>query len=979
MGPAPRQDCGAAGGRPENELEFEVRAGAPAQADEERLEGEGEGEGEGDFWGRERMPEHRMGIDEILRRIAAEAFKAPLMDLSRRLWEIERPFGFAAFERSGRFCFEQLQKDHLDEVELLEFPADGRTDYWDKRMPIAWDARGGRLEVTSPRRAFRDPVIADWARSPFHLAMWCASTPEGGIETEIVTEGMMRAGESVEGRLVLAEPHRFPKAIFRAVCEAGGAGIVSDFVRDPFATPDGLFWVNSFGETDEWYPGAESRELLGFCVTPRVGRRLRELLAGGSVRAHAEVDAHKGAGRLLAATGAILGAERPDEEVWLAAHLYEPLGGDNSPGAASAMTAAGLLARLIQRGELPPPRRSIRAAMTLELYGMTAVLKTLHERGRKLAATFVLDGPAFRQDLTKQPMHLFLSPAVNPLFSERAVKRAAELCLEPSSEVWRLLNPGQAPGERVRYDFGPGYLGNDAFLGDPMAGGPSFHFHAPEGPYWHNSENAFDVIWPEQHAAMTALHAGLAYYLASLGPADGDALLEVVEEENRQYLAEAYLQHRERGGRRGELARALEFRVEMAGKRLRNLKAWTGAPVSDAVGRARAFADELVSRAAGEAAAGPEPEVEPQPSKVDRRARTAVFLRRFPTFPMSQAFEPDPRERRELSGGLDTVLALMDGQKDLLRIFEEAEYFGGRPLDRRGLLGDCLWLAEHGYLDVKLSEVVTRDELVRGLRDSGVREGDLILAHSSLSAFGHVEGGAETFVDALLEAVGPRGTVLAPTFTHGAVTSVGMLRHTLTVDPYHPRLTRLWTGAVPRAFLGRKGVVRSRHPTHSVAGLGPLAEECLKDQRLDDPPAGRTSAWAALARLGGKIVYAGAPLASSTFLHYLETVLEVPYLVDSVCAVRRDDGGTDLVTVRQHVPGHREFYSSDWRTTKAFRALLAAGLRLGTAQVGLGEIVTVDAAEFERIGLEVLRADPALLLCDRQECLFCRQARRHAR
>ena len=441
------------------------------------------------------MTDRPMSIAEVLGLIAGERFKGALMETCRRLYEIERPFGFAASERSARFCFEQLQKAHLDEVELLEFPADGLTDYWDKRMPIAWDARSGRLEVTRPRRAFADPVIADHARSPFHLAMWCASTPPGGIATELTTENMMQAGESVQGRLVLAEPDRLPRTIFRAVCDAGGLGIVSDFVRDPFVTPDGLFWVNSFGETAEWFPGADSRELLGFLVSPRVGKRLRELLAGGTVRVHAEVDARRGRGTVPAATGAILGSERPDEEVWLAAHLCEPLGGDNAPGAGSAMTAVSVLAGLIQRGVLPRPRRSIRVVMSLELYGMTAVLKTLHGRGRKLAATFVLDGPGFRYPPgagQTPPMDLFMSPDVNPLFSERTVREAVGLCLEQSSEVWRTLNPGQRPGERVRYDFRPGYLGNDAFLGDPMIGGPSFHLHAPEGAFWHNSENTFD-------------------------------------------------------------------------------------------------------------------------------------------------------------------------------------------------------------------------------------------------------------------------------------------------------------------------------------------------------------------------------------------------------------------------------------------------------------------------------------------------------
>ena len=49
--------------------------------------------------------------------------------------------------------------------------------------------------------------------------------------------------------------------------------------------------------------------------------------------------------------------------------------------------------------------------------------------------------------------------------------------------------------------------------------------------------------------------------------------------------------------------------------------------------------------------------------------------------------------------------------------------------------------------------VVTRREILRGLRALGLGEGAAVLVHSSLSSFGHVEGGAGTVIDALIDAV----------------------------------------------------------------------------------------------------------------------------------------------------------------------------------------------------------------------------------
>jgi len=358
----------------------------------------------------------------------------------------------------------------------------------------------------------------------------------------------------------------------------------------------------------------------------------------------------------------------------------------------------------------------------------------------------------------------------------------------------------------------------------------------------------------------------------------------------------------------------------------------------------------------------------------DRRAATVVFRRTEPTFPMSLAFVPDVADRRELSGGLDNVLARMDGERDLLSILDEEEYFSGRSLSRRRILSDCLLLAEHGYLDARFTASVTGDEILAGLRRVGVQEGDLVFAHSSMTAFGHVEGGAEAIVDALLRAVGPGGTVLVPTFTSCGLTALGSVGRSLRAEPFHPGLDRLWTGAVPRAFLAREGVHRSMHPTHSVAGIGPLAADCVGRQALSDPPMGETSALARLADLGARILYVGAPLHSTTFLHYLETKLRLPYLMKGVALVRGDDGRTDYVSFDGHVGGHRSFYSGDWRDTKVFRALLEAGLNVASTGVGLGEILQIDAAEFEQKGLSALRSDPGLLLCDSPDCLFCRRA-----
>ena len=61
--------------------------------------------------------------------------------------------------------------------------------------------------------------------------------------------------------------------------------------------------------------------------------------------------------------------------------------------------------------------------------------------------------------------------------------------------------------------------------------------------------------------------------------------------------------------------------------------------------------------------------------------------------------------------------------------------------------------------------MITLADISISLRALGLGPGHHVLVHSSLSSMGHVDGGAPTVVQALLDVVGPQGTVLAPTLT----------------------------------------------------------------------------------------------------------------------------------------------------------------------------------------------------------------------
>ena len=95
----------------------------------------------------------------------------------------------------------------------------------------------------------------------------------------------------------------------------------------------------------------------------------------------------------------------------------------------------------------------------------------------------------------------------------------------------------------------------------------------------------------------------------------------------------------------------------------------------------------------------------------------------------------------------------------------------------------------------------------------------VVVVYSSLSALGFVEGGAATVVDALInDVVRDRGgTLVLPTFSIAGT----MAEHLRGGHVFDVRTTPSGVGAITEVFRQRPGVLRSVHPTHSVAALGP--------------------------------------------------------------------------------------------------------------------------------------------------------------
>ena len=245
--------------------------------------------------------------------------------------------------------------------------------------------------------------------------------------------------------------------------------------------------------------------------------------------------------------------------------------------------------------------------------------------------------------------------------------------------------------------------------------------------------------------------------------------------------------------------------------------------------------------------------------------------------------------------------------------------------------------------------MLTRSDLVAGLRTLGVQPGDRVLAHASLAAFGPVDGGADTVIDALLDAVGSDGLVVVPTFA--------------CRPPFDRRTSATPLGAIPDRFWRRPEAVRSLHPTHSVAAIGAGAAELLRGHELAPTAYAEGTPYWTLAMGGGKVLLLGVDQDRNTTLHAAEAIAGAPYLTTIQGTYLNDDGKSVTIPIAAMAGPHRDFIGLD----HLFREQGVMRME----KIGKARCRLLDGKAMLETAIAALRQNPAAVLCDNPACADC--------
>ena len=184
----------------------------------------------------------------------------------------------------------------------------------------------------------------------------------------------------------------------------------------------------------------------------------------------------------------------------------------------------------------------------------------------------------------------------------------------------------------------------------------------------------------------------------------------------------------------------------------------------------------------------------------------------------------------------------------------------------------------------------TAADLKRALLQLGVVPGDVLMVHSAFDRFVGFHGGPVGAIRALQEVVGPGGALMMPTIPFQGTA----IEYALGDPVFDARHTVSKMGLISEVFRRSPGVVRSLHPTHSVAVWGRRADAIIAGHELAETPCGRLTPYGRLLDYDGKILLVGVPPSTMTFGYFvaeeLEPRLAVPVLTRERYPMRWKDG-----------------------------------------------------------------------------------------
>ncbi|MDD4266201.1 MAG: AAC(3) family N-acetyltransferase [Aminobacterium colombiense] len=255
---------------------------------------------------------------------------------------------------------------------------------------------------------------------------------------------------------------------------------------------------------------------------------------------------------------------------------------------------------------------------------------------------------------------------------------------------------------------------------------------------------------------------------------------------------------------------------------------------------------------------------------------------------------------------------------------------------------------------------VKKEQIIEDLRSLGLARGDLINVKMSLKSIGYVPGGAKTVLEAILEVIGPEGTIVTDSFVRVFRLPIIRNKKNKVTDEH----TSSYAGALANAILEHPNVIRSTHPVQKFAAIGKLAKELMLNHT---PESYAYDVLRKMTNMRGKNLKIGTD--------------------EQVVGVGTTHVAIGTLELKQKRPSLGVFYKNKFDEIELFKLNWSgicdkglinfipyyreAGAILSEGYVGKAEAKITDMKKTLEVELDLLKKDPTFFFCDDPCCDGC--------
>lgn len=254
----------------------------------------------------------------------------------------------------------------------------------------------------------------------------------------------------------------------------------------------------------------------------------------------------------------------------------------------------------------------------------------------------------------------------------------------------------------------------------------------------------------------------------------------------------------------------------------------------------------------------------------------------------------------------------------------------------------------------------SKEDLVKHIKELGIKKGDLLNLKVSMRSIGQIEGGAFTLIEAFKEAVGDNGTIITDSFVKAFPYPFSRTNKKRLSSSD----TKSYAGVFANEMISHPGALRSPHAIQKFVGIGKLAEELIPNHINSSFP---YNVLYQMTKLGGKNIRIGD----------FDKVIGVGTTHVAICLLGFKQN-CRKAGVNYIDNGILKPFIINWPDgcPKGFNNLIPRyhkiGAVLAEGKIGNAEALVTDMHKTLDYELQLGKEDPKFFMCNDPTCYKCR-------